>query len=578
MSYLSIFAKTGEFLLISFRFLNKEKLYPWYVFLFFLAFFTLLYMTLDQVFSLDDGFFHIRFAELLREKGVAAFTDFQSIYFSRMSIGQEYLVYYNFLFYLVLLPFTFIIPLVVGMKLYGVIALTVSFTAVYAFLRKVSVRYSFLWMLLFLIVLLQSGWLFRFTLARPFTLTPVFLVVMLFFIHQKRYRFSALVAFLYFFWHTATFFFPLAFAFGYFLFEQFYGKKPDWKMIMMPLLGTLVALFAAYLISPGVIAYLRDVIFPVFFDTALTKGTGIVEGNEVYGRDIFSTVTALFWFVATLFVVGAYEILRYIRMKRGIQEAEERIDMSMQPLRAVLFMASLVFLGATTLSGRFLDYFVYFCLLYIAIAVTDVGKFIEIRGVAFKQALRFGTLLAGLYLLISLSLGFYNSLAEAQSHLFVAAPAEWLNTNVESGKIIFNVDWSAFPTFYYFTGDRFRYATGLEPRFLYDLSPQLYWVWNNIGGGIACTESDCSELAQEREQALSHEDSKQGWYAEQGNLIADVILQDFKTDIVVTSINRKDLLAVMDNSKRFKKEYFDDKNSTYAVYRIVATDESEIKK
>lgn len=578
MSYPGLFAKAKEVFSVGTHFLKEERFRIGYVFLFYLAFFSLIYLTIARTFGLDDQFFHIRFAELFREQGMAAFTDFQSIYFSRMGIEQEYFVYYNFLFYLILIPFTLITPLVIGMKLYGVVVLSFSFTTVYVFLHKIAVRYPFLWTLLLLTVLMQSQWLYRFTIARPFTLAPVFLIILLFFIHRKKHGWSAITAFLFFYWHTATFFFPLALAGAYFLFEQFYGKKPDWRMVYMPLFGTLLAVSVAYFISPGVVAYLRDVIFPVFFDTVLTKGTGIVEGAEVYGRNILITIPAFFWLVTGLFVMGSYEVLRYIRTKRGIATKEEAIDLSIQPLRAVLFTASLFFLAATVLSVRFLDYFVYFSLIYVAIAVTDAVQFIRIHGTTFRKSLAFGAAVTACYLFINLAFGFYDSLAEAKTQVVVQAPAEWLNANVKEEKIIFNVDWSAFPALYYFTGDRFRYATGLEPRFLYDLSPEMYWMWNNMGNhGILCVERDCSQVLERKKQALSRKESEQGWYEEQGAAIAAAVQDVFKTDIIVVSIERKDLLAVMDHSDRFKKEYFDDTNSALAVYRIVESGERESK-
>jgi len=572
MAYSDIFAKMRVFFLRGYDFLNRKHLYSLYVFLFFFSFFSFTYLTLDRVFGLDDHFFHIRFAESFREDGMVAFTEFRSIYFSKMGIGQEYLVYYNFLFYLALIPFTLVTPLALGMKLYGTIALAISFTVVYFFLRSVSVRYSFLWVVGFLMALIQSGWLFRFTLARPFTLAPVFLVVMLYFIHKKKHLVSALIAFLYFYWHTATFIFPFCLALGYFLFEQFYGKKPDWKMILFPLFGTMTAVFSAYLISPGIVVYLRDVIFPVFFDTTMTKSTGIAEGGEVYGRGFLSTFPTFFWFVAALTIAGAYEVARYIQGKKGPMKSEDAINPSIQPLRALLFMSSIAFLALTMLSGRFLDYFVYFCVLYVAISVNDFVRFFEIKGSAFRTAFYSGSLIVVIFLCVSLSLKFYESLGNSRTHLVSQAPAEWLNTNLDRGKIILNVDWDSFPTLYYFTGDKFRYATGLEPRFLYDLDARKYWIWKNIGDGISCEESDCGELLEMRKAAIVNEKSRNDWYKRQGALIADSVSREFETDIVVVSIGRKDLLAVMDNSDMFRKEFFDDKNSAYAVYRVLERD------
>ena len=571
MSYLRIYVKAKEFFLRLYKLINKQSLYPWYVFSFFVLYFLVIYMMAENLYSLDDHLFHIRFAELIREKGINAFTDFQSIYFSRMGIVKDYFVYYNFLFYIVLIPFTFISPLIVGIKLYGVFILSSSFFVVYMFLRKISVKYPFVWTLLFLLALLQASYLYRFTLARPFALTPALLIIMLYFIHRKKYFITAVIAFLYFYWHTATLAFPFCLAFGYFIFEQFYGKKPNWKIILWPFFGTLAAIFLAYWISPGVIAYLKDVIFPVFFDTSLTKSTGIAEGGEVYGRDLIETSSSFFLFFAALVIAGSYEIFRYVQFKRGIQKAEDEIVISIQPLRAMLFMASIAFFGAIAMSSRFIDYFVFFCLLYVAIAFDDLVKFFDIKGALFRKSCYMGLFIIAVFLFTNLSLNFYTLLSSTRTYLIASGTAEWMNLNLEKNKIIFNVDWDSFPALYYFTGDKFRYATGLEPRFLYDLDHRLYWEWINIGNGILCESSDCSELTGQRQKISKNEEAIKKWRQDEGAMIAQAILSDFKTDVIVVSINRKELLNVMDNSDRFKKEFYDDKNyaSAYAVYRIV---------
>ena len=525
-------------------------------------------MTLDRVFGMDDQFFHIRFAELLRRNGVNIFTNFQSIYFSKMGIIKEYFVYYNFLFYLILIPFTFISPLVVGMKLYGVFAIATSFLVVYVFFKKISIKKPFNYTVFFLFALLQSGWLFRFTVARPFALAPAFLVAMLYFIHKKKYFITAMIAFIYFYWHTATFIFPFCLSVGYFIFEQFYGKKPDWKLIIWSFSGTFGAVSLAYLMSPGIVLYLKDVIFPVFFDTSLIKSTGISEGSEVYGKDLVAMSAIFFLFFATLAIAGSYEILRYVQSKKDFQKNEDVIDMTIQPLRGMLFMASIVFFAATALSARFLDYFVFFCWLYVVIAFNDLKKFLEIKGALFRKSLRISLFIILSFLFVNMSFNFYDLLASGNSQLVTRGTAEWLNLNVAKGKIIFNVDWDSFPTLYYFSGDKFRYVVGLEPRFLYDLNHELYWEWRNIGNGIYCKSNDCTELIKYR-QAMKG-DAKKQWDKQQGDLIAEAILIDFKTDIVVVSNGRSDLLETMNNSNRFKKEFFDDKNSSYAIYRVIA--------
>jgi hypothetical protein len=206
----------------------------------------------------------------------------------------------------------------------------------------------------------------------------------------------------------------------------------------------------------------------------------------------------------------------------------------------------------------------------VAIAVEDFVKFVEIKGKLFRKSLWVSITVIVIFLFTNISLKFYDSLASANSQLAAQKPAEWLDSNLERNKIIFNADWDSFPVLYYFTGDKFRYVAGIEPRFLFDLDQKLYWEWVNIKNGIYCEERECSELIRQFQAIPKKGDGRVQWYAHMGDLIAEAILLDFKTDIIVVSNGNSRLLELMDNSSRFKKEFFDNENSMYAIYRIVA--------
>lgn len=569
MTYLGAIVKFKDFFIRYSNVLRNEKFYVFYVFSFFLFYFLVVLMTFDKTYSLDDHFFHIKFAESIRTNGLSAFTNFDSIYFSNMGIGDKYFVYYNFLFYIALIPFTFVLPLVLGLKLYSVFILALSFTAVYFFVKKIGMKYSFFWVSIFMMALVYSGWMGRFTLARPFVLAPVLLVVILYNIHNKKYFLNILMSFFYFYWHTATFLFPFFLSLGYATFEAFCGKKVDWKNIISNSIGTLLAVLSAYLFFPGIIPYLRDVIFPVFFDTALVKNSGILEGNEVYGKNILDSISMFFIFFSALCMCGCYDIMKYIQEKKNLLEVNNDEDFEKKPLRLTLFMASLIFLLASTLSARFIDYFVFFCFLYFVVFFSSKISFFRVNDVLFKKSLKISFSILFIYMLINLSFKFYDNIASQNSYTIAQGAAQWLDENVEKNSIIFNVDWDSFPLLYYFNGNEFRYVTGLEPRFLYDFDKELYWKWFNIGGGIFCSNRDCNDLIDNRGKALKNESLKEKWLNKEGASIAKVIKSDFHSNIVVVSNGRKDLLNVLDNSDYFKREYFDEENSSLSIYRIV---------
>ena len=180
----------------------------------------------------DDQFFHFRFAYEIKQNGfLESFHNFKSIFFSKMAQGDYYFLYYNFIFFLVIIPFTFIEPLFLGIKLYGVLSATLSFTLIYAYLKKLKINNAF-WFILFGIASVGSGLLFRFFTSRPFVLAPAFLLFLLLALHKKRYFWVGALSFLYLFWHSSTFFFTICVTAVYAVFEAFYGKRVDYRNIL----------------------------------------------------------------------------------------------------------------------------------------------------------------------------------------------------------------------------------------------------------------------------------------------------------------------------------------------------------
>ncbi len=558
---------------------QRERLYGLYAFSFFLIFFVVSYLSLGDVLMPDDHLFHIRFVSSFLEKGPEIFINFQSIYFSEVVAEHKHLIYYNFLFYLALLPFSLLTPLILGIKLYGVMAVALSLTIVYVFLRGVFVKNAFFWTLLFLIVLAHSGLLTRFLVARPFTLAPVFLVLMLYCIYYKRHRASMFIAFFYFYWHTATFFFPVCLAAAYFVLDRFFSRntRPDWRMFTAPLFGMVVAVALSYLAFPGVIGYLANTTVPVFMDAAFPGGEGVAEGEEVYGKDFFLLFSSTFPLAGTLLIFSIYELSRYIRMRKNANDVRKDIEVSLEPLRATLFIASMVLLPASLLSSRFIDYFVYFCILYVAIACSDFLKNQVVQDIISRKALKAGSVIVMVIFLASVKPELHKHTGyPSVSYLVAQAPTEWLSAHLKPGTVIFNTDWDAFPMLYYFTGDTFSYTTGLEPRFLYDYDQRLYWLWRNIGdAGVFCEMRDCSEILEQRESMVVSKNKRAQWFEVEGNRIADAIVHDFETDTIITRVDRKDFIEVMDHSSRFKREYTAEQDGLFSIYRIVESPSSE---
>ena len=200
------------------------------VFVFFFLVFLWAYFYVNTVSSSDDQFFHFRFAQQMLQNGVLnSFWHFKAIYFTNTAIDHSWFIYYNFLFYIFLIPFTFIAPLFLGMKLFAVLSAAFVFTTLYWCAKRFGVRYPFAGtMVIFAIISNVSIW--RFFLSRPYTVAPAIMLILLYFLYRRWYFGQFILSFLYLYWHCSTFFFPLIVVVSYFLFSA----KP--KMLIFPLL------------------------------------------------------------------------------------------------------------------------------------------------------------------------------------------------------------------------------------------------------------------------------------------------------------------------------------------------------
>jgi hypothetical protein len=537
------------------------------VFSFFFLVFFALYFSVATLSSGDDHFFHFRFAETMTEKGFFnSFTDFKALYFSKMAQGGDYFVYYNFLFYLAIIPLTAIAPLFLAIKLYGVIAVTLTFTVFYWCLERLRVKGAFLWTAI-IFAMSGVGLIARFMTSRPFTLAPALLLLQLYFLHKKKYLPVLLVTLIYFFWHSATFYFPLGITFIYILFEAFYGKKISWKSIAASTGGLIIGLLLMQLLSTGFLYYIYDIILSIYSETILGKSVDIPEGAELYKADIFDFIRANALLMTAFIISVSVFIYRYVASKK--KDSEEAIVQRGEGqvlLGASFFLSISFFLGTVLVSRRFQDYFTFFSGLFVVLSLSDLLPKITIADKVTRRAIACGLIVSLCYLfsanVLSLQSGIATSAASPETFKSVGA---WLNENAPKDSVIFNASWNWFPQLYYHSPD-FRYIAGLEPRFLYVYDSALYWKWAHIThDGYVCSEEKCP-LVKEAFALAKKEGNEALWYKEEGERVAETIKTDFESSHIVTSKGMIDFNALMDGSERFEKVH--ESTTSFMIYRI----------
>lgn len=535
----------------------------------FLVFFAI-YFSVSTISTKDDHFFHIRFAETIRENGLLeSFQNFKSIYFSKHAQGGEYYIYYNFLFYFVMVPFSLITPLFLGLKLYAVFAAALGFSILYYVLKKFLIPKSFLWTILSL-SFIGNPLIYRFFLSRPYTLAPALLILLLYFLHSKKYIGVFFVSFIYLFWHGYTFYFPFIIVFAYYVFEKFYGEKGDYKNVLWSTAGVVGSIGFVYLLAPNFLLGIYETVFGIFKETILGKAVIIPEGGELYPADFFGFAhdNPIFFsaFLISIFLyIYFYFAYKNKRNKLGSNIAHEELRQNI--LTGTLFFISVgFFAGDILVSRRFQDFFVFFGIIFVVVSICECLKYVSINNETAKKALKGGGKLLAVYLFISSMLFLQASLASGASPFTFKQVGEWINKNVPEGEVVYNVSWNWFPQLYYYAPKR-NYVIGLEPRFLYEYNHELYWKWSHISSdGFVCLEEKCEEKEKDKKEALKNDETKKKWFKEEGDNIANVLMTDFKTHYVVISKEFPSLKDLMDNNSHFK-QVLNDKDTLF-IYKI----------
>ncbi|MEK7641894.1 MAG: hypothetical protein AAB365_02775 [Patescibacteria group bacterium] len=538
----------------------------------FLVFF-LVYFSISTLSSSDDHFFHFRFAsEMVSQGFFSSFHDFQAIYFSKMAQGGEYFVYYNFLFYIAVLPFTLITPLYLGIKLYAVFAASVAFALLFLCLKKLDIKNPFVWTAIIIAITNVSS-IWRFFLSRPYALAPSLLLLLIVFLYKRNYVGVFLVTMGYFYWHSATFFLPFCVALGYFIIEKFYRSKPDYKNLLCALGGTGAALLLAYIISPGFLLYMKEIIFGTYTETILGNKVPITEGAELYPNDFFNFIQGNALIFAAFITMFCVDIFNYVALKfKKITSGEYLFSRSQERKTVqttVLILTALFFLGTVAVSGRFGDYFTLFAGLYIALSFDYVRSIVHMSGPAvIKKGILFGLGTVLVYLFISNMLFLQERMARgAGAHDFYQI-GTWLARNSNPGDVVFETNWSWFPQLYYYSPQN-RYSSGLEPRFSYVYDPELYWISENISNrGYICDQPKCPDVDAQALEAYGGKGAgAEKWAETEGNKIAGTLKNRFGVKYVVTAKPYLALNFIMDHNKSFERKMYNAEYG-YSIYQV----------
>ncbi len=515
-----------------------------YMFFFFLF---SAYFLLPSFTSLDDQFFNIKFAELIRERGMDAFLSFD--WFSGVGL---YAWHANILFYLSLIPFTFLGSLALGIKLYVVASLSLVFCVLYYFFSVLRVRFALACTFAVLAVLFVSRMIEPFLVARAFVILPAILLFEMVLLLRKRYTSVAILTFLYFFWHSATIFFPLALAGGYFGALVLGRKSWSYWIILSPLFGIICAVLIGEFFFPRFIfIFLENLImvWNIVIDTGLSKQPILQVGAEVYPINFFD----LYGLIPILMILFVFFVVRdgwgYLIRSSDTENSGLRYDV----VWGTLFIMSTAFLLGSLITKRMV---VFFCFFSSAFLVYCLRPYIDswnkktttavAVGVVIFVSILTGVLLAG------------DRISQTRRYTSIQGSAEWLVQNSEQGAVVFNPTINYFPTFFFFNQYHNRFIVGIEPRMLHDANPERYWLWYHLSNhGSVCRYQTCDT------DVLVGKSLE-----EQGVFIAHILQTEFSAQFVIISREFNSFLRIMNGSSAFQRVYVDPIDEYYEIYRV----------
>ena len=490
--------------------------------LIFLAFLSKVQFSTDDLAGVD-GYYHIRFASLMRTEGIKpGFPWLPLTILNPREFSDHHL-----LFHIALIPFT-LGDLRQGAKIAAVVFPCMAFLCIWWLLRAQRVPYSALWSLGLLAV--SEAFIFRMSLVRRQSLTLAVMALGLHWMLTKKYTRLIPLGFVFVWIYDA---FPVLMALATFYVAAV--LLVERRLELRPLIYCGLGVTLGLVINPY---FPNDIVFAIrHLAPKLTETTTLDVGNEWYP---YQTSTLLKNSPLTLiaFFSGVFAL--------GLRERR------METRTAASLLVALLFGFLLFQSRRFIEYFPPFALIFAAFAwsplleVQEVSRddrelptsrfrmlMNSIPGVSLRQVM------AVAVLLVFLIPGAWLTMRDAQKSvkssrpytLFAGASA-WLKANTPAGARVFQTDWDDFPRLFYYNTHN-TYLVGLDPTYMHLYNADLYDLWEKI------TEGNVERPSQ-------------------------YIYDRFGANYVVSDLNHKDFIRRAEEDPGLKEVYRDEEAVVYA--------------
>lgn len=401
-----------------------------------------------------DGYYHIRYAEILGSRGI-----FRTFPWWQETFLRERWADKDFLYHVLLIPFTWG-DLLTGAKVAAIAFGTALAAVFHQVVRRLNVPGPSVWTLLMLGA--STSVLYRLDFTRPGTLAVTLALAGTLAVFADRPGWAAVIAAGYANSHISYHLLPCIALLHDIHRNREAGSPRSRRTALWTLVGTLAGvLLSPYLPNNLTLFWVQN--FQVL-GFAWNRGIDLGQGWEMLPS---SSRDLVVWEAGALLALfyGAYRIAR-----TGRSSPESRS----------LLVICAGFLALTLMSRRFIEFLSPFSVLFAAVSFRDSAgpSSVTRRG----RRLRAVAVGAALLALAAWNvLGAWRTIADENPPDYGPA-ATWIRENVPAAETVFHTGWDDFPQLFFHAPDQ-HYLVGLDPAFFYVTDPTRWKLWDDVWAG-----------------------------------------------------------------------------------------------
>lgn len=404
-----------------------------------------------------DGWFHIRYAEVLRSEGVSRSFPWWDETFLRDHYADK-----DFLYHVLLIPFTFG-DLTTGARLAAILFGAAAIGVFHLSARALRVPWPAAWACALLAC--STAFLYRLGFTRPSIMAVSLAIGGAAAILSGRARWAFAAAAVYPHVHISWHLLPCIALLHDLQRPLAAGERRSFRISRWSAAGAL----AGVVITP----YFPNNLRLWWVQNVRVLGLAWSSSDDLgMGLEIRSGLASQL-LTYNLGVFLALALAVYLIARKPGKASPEALT---------LLVVSGGFLVLSMMSRRFIEFWTPFTILLAAVALRDE--------VAARDRSRAGPLAAawgGIATIVVGALFLHGTTAAREIIGRDPGPtyeeaAGWMASNIDPGEKIFHLDWDDFPQLFFFA-PQFRYLVGLDPVFMYETDPARWRAWQSATHG-----------------------------------------------------------------------------------------------